>query len=112
MLTLGLVRPLFVRKRKEERYSTELVVTFEGGGNGVIREVSANGLYLVTDATLRRGQLVRFRLQFDNVSNGPISVNCTARVMRVEKHGAKNGIAASFTRFEFHRVVAPGRSTL
>lgn len=96
-------------ERKEERYSTELVVRFEGG-EGVIRNVSANGIYLVTDAALEEGQLVTFTLEFHNFPNGPIAVNCIARIVRVDEQGAKRGIAASISSFEFHRISKPGES--
>lgn len=95
--------------RKEERYETELTVKLEGG-EGVARNVSANGIYLVTDVALEHGQPVELKLQFENLADGPIAVNCIARIVRVEQRGAQRGVAASISSFEFHRVPEPGKS--
>lgn len=97
-------------ERKEERYSTQLVVRFEGG-DGVVRNVSANGIYFVTDAALEKGQLVTFTMEFQNFPNGPIAVNCLARIVRVVEQGANRCIAASISSFEFHRLPKPGESS-
>lgn len=97
--------------RKEERFETELTVKLEGG-EGVARNVSANSIYFVTDVALEDGQPVKFKLEFENVANGPIAVNCIARIVRVEQRGVQRGIAASISsfEFEFHRVPEPGKS--
>lgn len=99
----------FVTERDGERYATELVVRFEGG-EGVIRNVSANGIYFVTDAALEKGQTLTFTLEYHNFPNGPIAVNCIALVVRVEEQGTQRGIAASISSFEFHRIPKPGES--
>jgi PilZ domain-containing protein len=98
-----------VAGRKEERFQAELTVTLEGG-EGVARNVSASGIYFVTDMALEDGQPVKFTLEFPDLASGPIGVNCFARVVRVEQQGAQRGVAASICSFEFHRVPAPGKS--
>lgn len=96
--------------RKEERFATELPIKLEGG-EGVVRNVSANGIYFVTDAALKEGQPVRFTLEFLNFPSGPIAVNCVARVVRLEEQGARRGVGASISSFEFRRLPAPGKSS-
>ena len=90
--------------RKEERFETELIVRLEGGGEGVARNVSASGIYFVTDVGLKEGQPVRFSLDFQDLPSGPIEVNCNARVVRVEERGSSRGIGASIDSFEFRTL--------
>ena len=89
--------------RRDKRYPADLTVVFEGG-SGAVRNVSASGVYFVTDAELREGQPVKFSLNFDHFPSGPIAVNCTARVVRVEEQGARNGVAVEISDFEFRRI--------
>jgi PilZ domain len=92
-----------VAGRQEERFDTTLAVRLEEGG-GIARNVSASGIYFVTDVALEAGATVSFALDFQNFPGGPIQVNCVARIVRVEAQGAKNGVAAAIQSFEFHRL--------
>jgi len=96
-----------VAGRKEERIETAQKVRFDGG-EGIARNVSANGTYFVTHAALQEGQPVKLMLDFDNFPSGPVEVICTARIVRVEQRGSENGIAASISSFEFRRIAGPG----
>lgn len=96
--------------RKEERFAAELPVRLEGG-EGVAHNVSASGIYFVTGVALQVGQPVRFSLEFRDLPSGPIAVNCVARVVRLEERGARRGVGASISSFEFHRMPAPGKSS-
>ena len=93
--------------RKDERFKTELAVRLEGGV-GVARNVSASGIYFVTDVALKEGAPVKFTLEFQDFPSGPIAVNCIARIVRIEEQGASKGIAAAISSFEFHRLPKPG----
>jgi hypothetical protein len=95
--------------RKEERFDTTLPVKLARGA-GVARNVSATGIYFVTDQALSAGATVTFALDFQDFPGGPIEVNCVARVVRIDKQGAKQkGVAAAIQSFEFHRL--PRRET-
>lgn len=96
--------------RKQDRFETDIAVSLEGGGEGVARNVSANGIYFVTEAMLEKGQPVRFSLRFEDLPSGPIAVECIARVVRVEEQGARRGIGASISSFEF-RTGAAGKTS-
>jgi hypothetical protein len=89
--------------RRDERFDTTLRLRLEQG-EGLVRNVSANGIYFVTDAALEEGAPVRFSLEFQNFPGGPVSVNCIARIVRVEQQGEKKGVAASISSFEFFRI--------
>jgi len=97
--------------RKEQRFDTELTVKLEGGGEGVARNVSANGMYFVTDVALEAGQPVKLFLEFRDFPSGPIEVNCSARVVRVEEQGAGRGVGASIESFEFHTRSKAGKGS-
>lgn len=101
---------VFVPGRKAERFATQLLLQFEGGG-GEVRNVSANGIYFVTDAALKEGQPLRFTLEFRDFPSGPIAVNCLARVVRIEEQGTRLGVGASISSFEFRRIEGPGASS-
>lgn len=94
--------------RKDERFDTRLPLRLEQG-EGVVRNVSANGIYFVTDVALRVGEPVKFTLEFQNFPGGSIRAHCIARVVRVEEQGEKNGVAASINSFEFIRLPASGK---
>jgi PilZ domain len=94
--------------RRDERFATSVPVRLEHG-EGVTRDVSANGIYFVTDVAFQAGATVRFALDFQNFPGGPIQVNCIARVMRIEERGEKNGVAAAIQSFEFQRVPMGGK---
>ena len=97
--------------RKEQRFDTELTVRLEGGAEGSARNVSASGIFFVTDAALQAGQPVRFRLEFLDFPSGPIEVECSARVVRVVEQGAGRGVGASIDSFEFHTLPRAGKSS-
>ena len=99
-----------VPERREERYPADVTVKFEGG-EGAVRNVSASGIYFVTDAELRERQPVKFSLIFENFPSGPISVTCIAQTVRVEEQGARRGVAAEISDFEFRRIPHPGKSS-
>ena len=96
--------------RKEERFATQLAIKLDGG-EGVVRNVSANGIYFVTDVALKQGQPVKFTLEFLDFPSGPLAVNCLARIVRLEEQGTRQGVAASISSFEFRRIDKPGESS-
>lgn len=98
--------------RKEERFEIELTVKLEGGGEGVARNVSASGIFFVTDAALEKGQPVKLTLEFQHFPSGPIEVNCSARIVRVEEQGPSRGIGASIDSFDFHTLPQGWQSSL
>lgn len=101
-------RQAFVAGRKDERFDTELKIQLEGG-NGDVRNVSASGIYFLTDVALTEGQPVKFKLEFQSFPGGPIAVNCVARIVRLEQQGARKGVGASIASFEFHRMPDSGK---
>ena len=89
--------------RKEERVPTELKLKL-AGGEGTVRNVSASGIYFLTDVPLEEGQPVQLSLEFSDFPSGPLEVTCAARVVRIEKRGPTTGVAATISSFEFRRI--------
>lgn len=89
--------------RRNERFDTTLAVRLEHG-IGVVRNVSASGIYFVTDVALEAGTPVRFTLEFGGLPSGPIAVNCIARIVRVDGGGTTKGVAAEISSFQFRRI--------
>lgn len=92
-----------VAGRKEERVPTELALRLEGG-EGTVRNVSASGIYFLTDVPLSVGQPVELILEFTDFPSGLLEVTCIARVVRIEHQGATKGVAAAISSFEFRRI--------
>src|ERR1044071_5500679 len=101
--------------RKEERFDSELAIKLEGGGKAVARNVSASGVYFVTEMALEAAQLGKFSLEFLDFPSGPIEVNCSARTVRVEAGGGGRGVGravgAAISSFEFRRLPKAGKSS-
>jgi len=83
--------------RSDERLKAKLTVQLEHG-QGTVRDLSASGIYFVTDVPLKVGEPLKFSLEFQNAKMGSISANCIARIVRVEKQGDLQGVAASISR--------------
>jgi hypothetical protein len=92
-----------VAGRREERFDTTMPVQLEQGF-GVARNVSATGIYFVTDVALEKGMAVSLTLDFKDYPGGLLRVKCTANVVRVEQRDGRIGVGAAITAFEFNRV--------
>lgn len=77
------------------------------GREGLVRNVSASGVYFLTDAPLETGQPVSFTLQLGSFPGGAIAVDCKGHVVRVEEKGTKKGIGAAISSFVFHKRHGP-----
>lgn len=92
-----------VAGRREERFESTMPVQLEHG-TGIARNVSATGIYFVTDVALEKGRPVSFTLDYKDYPGGPLRVKCTANVVRVERCDGKIGVGACISAFEFIRV--------
>ena len=76
-------------------------------GSGETRNVSASGMYFVTDAALEKGMPVSFTLRFKQASGGPFLLRGEARVVRLERLGDKVGVGATISHYELERIGPP-----
>ena len=74
------------------------------GGNGETRNVSASGIYFVTDVELVKGMPVSFTLRFKQASGGPFLLRGEARVVRLEQLDGKVGVGAAISHYELERT--------
>ena len=81
-------------QRNDARVKTRLTVHLPRG-EGVVRDLSATGIYFLTNVPLKAGEPLTFTLDFQDAGAGGISASCSARVVRVEKRGKLKGVAAS-----------------
>lgn len=92
-----------MEQRKHERFPSDLRIKL-ARGEGKVRNVSAGGIYFVTDVPLRTGQEFKFTLEFPDTPGGPIATTCIARVVRREVQGTGYGIGVLISEFDFRRL--------
>ena len=88
-----------LEQRNHARVKTRLAVQLEAG-RGVARDLSAGGIYFVTEVPLKVGEPLSFRLEFPKPLG--ICAACSARILRVEKRGKLKGVAASINRITLY----------
>jgi hypothetical protein len=81
-------------KRREERIRLEAPVLL-ANGRGVSRDISASGIYFLTEQSLKPGGVFNFSVQLDYACPGkPLKLDCQGEVLRVETAGEQFGVAA------------------
>ena len=67
------------------------------------RDVSFRGLYFLIDEQVDTGSMIEFVLTLPQQITlaGDVHIRCFARVLRVERHNSRNGVAARIERYEF-----------
>ena len=89
--------------RREERFDAALAIRLEQG-IGVTRNVSASGIYFVTDVELVKGMAVSFTLEFNDSPGGPLRLKCQAQIVRLEPVDGKFGVGAAISHYELQRI--------
>lgn len=92
-----------VAGRKDERFESDLTITLDQA-EATLRNVSASGVYFLTEADVKLGQPLQFTLAFAGAEIGQVWARCEARVVRVEPQGRLHGVGAAFESIEFRRV--------
>ena len=92
--------------RRHQRFESNLTIRFDRG-EGRMTNVSADGLYFLTEIALRPGDPLQITLEFETSQLGVVSARCAARVVRVVESGTTKGIGAAFESIEFHRSPVP-----
>ena len=70
---------------------------------GETRDVSFRGLYFMIEAAVEAGSSIEFVLTLPQQITlaGDVHIRCYARVLRVEPHNGRRGVAARIERYEF-----------
>ncbi|HUA00960.1 MAG TPA: PilZ domain-containing protein [Candidatus Aquilonibacter sp.] len=104
-----------VERRAARRFSMMLPVKvrFSAGEDlvekqGETRDVSFRGLYFLVEASPETGSSIEFVLTLPQQITlaGDVHIRCYARVLRVEPHNGRRGVAARIERYEFLPAVA------
>jgi len=76
--------------------------------NGETRDVSFRGLYFLIEAAIETGSTIELVLTLPQQITlaGDVHIRCYARVLRVEPHNGRQGVAARIDRYEFLPVSA------
>ena len=99
-----------VERRAARRFSMMLPLkvrfTAEDGVEekaGETRDVSFRGLYFTIEAALETGNSIEFVLTLPQqiTMAGDVHIRCYGRVLRVESHNHRRGVAARIERYEF-----------
>jgi len=77
-------------KRKEERVSAALPVNV-GSAAGIVRDVSASGIFFEIDADYTLGSSISFAVKLDTPS-GYMNLKCLGDIVRIEPRDSKVGI--------------------
>jgi|SRR5688572_12662329 len=89
--------------RRDERFKADLTIRFHQA-DGTLLNVSASGVYFLTDAPLQRGQVLTFTMEFTGTQCAHTG---EARVVRVVPEGARKGVGAVFENIEFEHLSPP-----
>jgi hypothetical protein len=99
-----------VDRRATRRFSMmlPLKVRFTNGNDvterqAETRDVSYRGLYFLIEAAVEAGTSIEFVLTLPQQITlaGDVHIRCYARVLRVEPHNGRRGVAARIDRYEF-----------
>jgi hypothetical protein len=82
------------------RFAAENGVTEQAGET---RDVSFRGLYFLIEASVETGSSIEFVLTLPQQITlaGDVHIRCYARVLRVDQHNGRRGVAARIERYEF-----------
>jgi len=82
------------------RFSDEKGATEKAGET---RDVSFRGLYFMIEAAVETGSAIEFVLTLPQQITlaGDVHIRCYGRVLRVEAHNGRRGVAARIERYEF-----------
>ena len=87
-------------RRSELRHRVRIPVRMEKGF-GETRDISVGGIYFFTSDPIREDVPLTVRIPFETKQTGAIDVRYTGRVLRVESHGNRNGIALAVQKIAF-----------
>jgi hypothetical protein len=97
--------------REFERVNAVIPVHIEGGGEGETRNLSAQGLFFVTDKPFETGHQLRFTIEFGSAA-GTFHLDCLAEITRVDSLEGKIGVGARIIESRLERRTGPAGAAL
>ena len=95
--------------RESERVNVVIPVLIEGGAQAETRNLSAQGLFFVTDRDMEPGKPLRFTIEFGS-NAGTFHLDCAAEIVRVENVGGKIGVGARIIESRLERRTGPAEA--
>lgn len=90
--------------RTQAREQVALPVRVGGGTLGVTQDISASGLFFLTDAAQQVGGQLDIEIELDTPA-GPMKLKAHGQIVRIELRGDKTGVAV---RLAESRLVSAG----
>lgn len=87
-------------RRSEFRHRVRMPVRVDGG-IGETRDISVGGLYFFTRDPVAENAPLTVTVSFEMKQAGALDVRYTGRVVRVEAHGDRNGVALAVQNIGF-----------
>lgn len=97
-------KPMKTELRTETRERIALPVQ-AGGQAGLTRDISATGLYFMTDSALRVGSAIELEIEL-SLATGNVRLKGQGQVVRIEPQGQQTGVAVRMTE---SRLVPGGK---
>lgn len=94
-------------RRQEPRFPSHFAVTLDDG-EGLVRNVSASGIFFETRVRFVPGAAVRFTVAYEPTAGSTLKMHCLGRVVRIEKLDQRFGVAARIEHFDFRRAAEEG----
>ena len=88
------------KKIRADRHTVSIPITL-GPKTGIVKDISATGIYFEIDCEQKIGSDIHFELELIT-PGGPIRVNCKGQIVRLENKGKHVGIAAKIEESELH----------
>ena len=88
------IKPMKTELRTETRERIELPVQ-AGGQAGLTRDISATGLYFMTDSALLVGSAIELEIEL-SLATGNVKLKGQGQVVRIEPQGQQTGVAVKF----------------
>jgi len=98
------IKPMKTELRTETRERIALPVQ-AGGQAGLTRDISATGLYFMTDSALRVGSAIELEIEL-SLATGNVRLKGQGQVVRIEPQGQQTGVAVRMTE---SRLVPGGK---
>jgi hypothetical protein len=96
-------------RRRGWRYPLNLGVSL-GRSTGLSRDVSASGVFFETDASVSPGQVITFSFTLNDVyPELRLALQCKGKIVRVEQHEGRLGVAATIESWSLEPSARPGR---
>ncbi len=94
--------------RKETRDALALPVATADGAQGVTRDISASGLYFVTDREQTVGGQIDLQIELQT-ENGPVRLVAQGRIVRIQTEGSRTGVAVELLQSRLVADDPPGK---